>query len=226
MKSTRLASFVFCCPLLFATGAAQASRAGLKGGYLDLLGAEAVGEFRGQKYDAYRMRDNQEVFVGNQQLAKQTLLAGGLGLRVVLVAGCGLRFSGEGSLQGGRLLGDNKSALAESVVLRGELLGGIGYQHNLGPFVLHAAGIFGGDYASLKVAPQPAGVSALSLPTGASSAVGDDLTLRRWGLRLGAQLGAHLQVSKLAALYGDVTFDYDGQWRSRLGIAIGEPGRR
>ena len=60
-------------------------------------------------------------------------------------------------------------------------------------------------------------------PTASGTSPGSTLGYRR--LQLGVQVGAHLQVSKLAALYGDVTLDYNGQWRLRFGIAIDEPGR-
>jgi hypothetical protein len=200
------------------------------GGYMDILVAEAVGEFRPQSYDAYRSRDGNEVFVGTQKLDPKTLLAAGLGLRLVFVLPSGLRFSGEGSLQGGRRLGDSALTSDESGVLRGELLLGLGYQVSLGPLVLHAAGILGGDYSSLKLAPTQVWSAAASLAATASppgvGALSEDVTLKRWGLRLGAQAGAHVQVSKLAALYGDVTFDYDGQWRTRIGLAFGDSGRR
>ena len=226
MKPTYLCLFALLVPAAL-TGTATASR--IKGGYIDILAAEAVGEFSSQQYDAYRSRDGNEVFVGTQRLANQTLLAGGLGLRLVFATANGLRFSGEGSLQGGRLLGEPQLALAESTVMRGELLMGLGYQVVLGPVVLHAAGIIGGDYATLKLVPQALGAVTSQLSsagTVGASPLSEDITLKRWGLRLGAQAGAHLQISKLTALYGDVTFDYDGQWRTRFGIAFGESGRR
>ena len=54
---------------------------------------------------------------------------------------------------------------------------------------------------------------------------GDEQQLRRWGLRLGAQAGAHIQLAKSAGVFSDVTFDYDGQWRVRSGIFVGNTGR-
>jgi hypothetical protein len=223
--------FALCllCQVMLSTTPAAAK---IKGGYLDFLLTEAAGELRGQSYDAYHSRDGNDVFVGNQQIdpRRGTLLAAGFGLRLVLATERGLRFSGEGSLQGGRLLGLDP-AFSASTVTRGELLAGLGYQRAFGRVVLHVAGIFGGDYAEFSLAPPAQTAASVSTSPSTPSVtmattlgLGDPVTLRRWGMRLGAQAGAHVQLTKLVALYGDVTFDYDGQWRSRLGIAIGEPG--
>lgn len=212
------------CLVLLARPAA----AKVDGGYVDLLLAEGVGELGAQQYDVYRQRDGNETFVGNLALDRRhgTLLAAGFGLRLAFAIQGGLRISGEGSVQGGRLVGASDAALLTSTVTRGELLAGIGYQVALGPLVLHTSGLLGGDYQSLHVAPAPVAMAALTTSAAVPAPTDDELTLRRWGLRLGLQVGAHVQLTKLAALYGDATIDYDGQWRTRFGIAVGEPGRR
>ena len=58
--------------------------------------------------------------------------------------------------------------------------------------------------------------------TNATSAAIASSSLSRTDLRLGQQLGAHVQLGKAFALFADGTIDYDGQWRVRAGIAIGE----
>ena len=62
----------------------------------------------------------------------------------------------------------------------------------------------------------------LDATTGAASAAVASSSLSRIDLRLGQQVGAHVQVGKAFALFADGTIDYDGQWRVRAGIAIGE----
>ena len=210
-------------PILIAQRPAAASK---PGAYLDILSAEASGELRSQTYDLYRGADKSQ-FLGNTEVRGGALISGGIGLRMVYVLKHGVRLSGEGSFAGGRLLDGELPWGATSTVRRGELLSGLGYQFAVGPLVLHAAAILGCDYSSFKVA-QPLLGSALSgLAVGASSSAAaalpsdSDYQLERWGLRLGAQAGAHLQLSKMTALYTDVTFDYDGQWRTRFGFAIG-----
>lgn len=211
-------------------GSARPAAAKIRGGYVDLLLAEAVGDLGSQQYDVYRHRDGNDVFVGTLPLDRRqgTLLAAGFGMRLSFATDNGLRFSGEVSVQGGRLIGSTDPSLLTSTSTRAEALAGFGYQATLGPVVLHTAGLLGGDYSSLKARPAPAqiAVGGTSGFASGTSAPDDDLLLQRWGLRLGVQVGAHVQVAKLAALYADATLDYDGQWRTRCGIAIGEPGRR
>lgn len=215
-------------PLLLAERPAAASKSDI---YLDILSPEVVGELRSQSYDTYRGSDKTQ-FIGKTEVARGTLISGGIGLRLIYALPYGVRLSGEGSYMGGQLFGAELPWGQVSTVQRGEMLGGLGYQLAVGPVVLHAAAILGCDYASFKVA-QPLTTSlASSLGTaGAAAAAGgtssqEPLTdsgyqLERWSLRLGAQAGLHLQLSKMTALYSDVTFDYDGQWRTRFGFAIG-----
>jgi hypothetical protein len=58
--------------------------------------------------------------------------------------------------------------------------------------------------------------------SGAAMASTASSSLSRVDLRLGQQIGAHVQLGKSFALFADGTIDYDGQWRVRAGIAIGE----
>jgi hypothetical protein len=208
------------CGLSSEAGVAMARS---DGAYLDILSAEAVGHFRPQTYDVYRRSTDEDVFVGNQTLGPHSFLGGGLGLRVVYATKHGLRFSGEGSFAAGRIRGADLPFLATATALRGEFLGGLGYQVAAGPLVLHGATILGLDFMSFKAAQPIAPAGALQAAPAAFSATGEpiDYKLERYGLRLGAQLGVHLQVTKPLALYSDVTFDYDGQWRARFGFTIG-----
>lgn len=220
----------------YVLGSARPAAAKVKGGYIDLLLAEAVGDLGAQQYDVYRTRDGNDVFVGTLPLDRRqgTLLAAGFGLRLSFAMENGLRFSGEVSVQGGRLIGSTDPLLLTSTMTRAEAMAGFGYQATIGPVVLHTIGLLGSDYSSLKatLAPAPTAIQGsaasgfASRPPAPPPAPEEDLTLQRWGLRLGVQVGAHVQVAKLAALYADATLDYDGQWRARCGIAIGEPGRR
>jgi len=62
----------------------------------------------------------------------------------------------------------------------------------------------------------------LDATTGAAMASTASSSLSRIDLRLGQQIGGHVQLGKAFALFADGTIDYDGQWRVRAGIAIGE----
>lgn len=198
------------------------------GVYIDILLSEVAGEFRPQTYDLYRRSGGEETFLAAQTVAPHRFLGGGLGSRIIYATRSGLRFSGEGSIGGGRVLGGELPFLSTSTAVRGELLGGFGYQAVAGPFVLHGAAIFGFDYMSWKAA-QPvteAGtLQAALLPSATATGEPVDYKMERYGFRLGAQLGAHLQIAKNAALYSDVTFDYDGQWRARFGFSVGRMKR-
>lgn len=199
------------------------------GVYLDVLSAEAVGEFRSKTYDVYRRSGDNETFVGNQALSGTNFLGGGLGFRAIIGVAHGLRVSSEVSVAGGHIYGELPWA-ATSTALRGELLGGIGYHVALGPLVLHGAGIVGLEYMSFKATNPATGLGALSADSSRASALaivsaapsdGFDFRLESWGLRAGLQAGAHLHLAKAVSLYGDATFDYDGQWRARFGFAVG-----
>jgi hypothetical protein len=225
MKPVSLLALALIVPALFAPQTAEARR---DGGYMDILTAEAAGEFNAQRYDVYQVRGEHERFVGTTDVKRGSFLGGGFGVRLIYGMKNGLRISGETSYQGGRLIGGDLRFGDASMMMRAELLSGVGYQLVTGPLVWHAAGILGCDYVSFKVA-QPIGGLSQGLTPGASPpaaiGLGDELRLTRWGLRAGAQVGVHVQVAKMVALYGDGTFDYDGQWRARFGFAIGRMER-
>lgn len=233
MKTTRTTLFVFALSIGIFESVADAGSRGTA--YLDFLTVQAAGELRSQTYDVYSRAGGDDHFVGNLDLAKGTYLGGGFGLRVSYATKHGIRVSGEGSFAGGRFVGLDAPWLANSTVLRGEVLSGLGYQFSTSLLALHISGVFGGDYMGFKVPSSTfnRSMGSLSLNQGLSptliSTVGvdtEDYRLSRWGLRLGVQVGAHIQISELSALFGDATFDYDGQWRARVGLSFGNGKRR
>ncbi|MFO0578763.1 MAG: hypothetical protein U1A78_32575 [Polyangia bacterium] len=229
MMSRRLLGLALAVPVLCSAGPAAAR---MSGGYIDFLSAEAVGELRAQRYDVYQGSGDSKRFVGNVDLPGGSYLGGGIGLRLAFAAKNGLRFSGESSISGGWMNNQDLPFAAASTALRGELLGSVGYQLATGPLVWHVAGVLGCDFMSFKAAQPTFGSAPMAISGSAGGPpvplvmTAEELRLERFGLRAGAQAGVHLQMSGLAALYSDVTFDYDGQWRVRFGIAVGTPNRR
>ncbi|MGZ3428354.1 MAG: hypothetical protein ACXVCV_17000 [Polyangia bacterium] len=180
--------------------------------YMDLLTTEAVGELSTQTYD----ERVDKKFVGTREAAG-VLVGGGIGIRPVFRFANGLRFSVEVSGTWGRLR-DADPGVAYSTVTRAEFLTGLGYEIHVGrALALHTATLVGLDAAWMDRAQQIVlfDASANASPIQSSS-------LSRVDLRLGQQLGAHVQLAKAVALYADGTLDYDGQWRVRAGIAIGQ----
>ena len=189
--------FVFA--LLF-THRAEAGNFKLE--YLDFLGPEIVGELQPRTYDL--KLDDQ--FTGVAALKTGTLISGGFGLRVVAreqsgESNGGVRFSMESSGQWGRFQNS-----PYSTVSRAELLGGVGYEGTLGILVLHTATVIGFDYQAFEL--------------------GKGAKVDTFSLRAGQQVGAHLQLSRWIAIYADGTIDWDGQWRARAGISVGEMIKR
>ena len=182
--------------------------------YLDLLGAEVVGEINTQMYD----EKIDKRFVGTRDVAG-LLVGGGIGVRPVFVLPSGLRFSVEVSGTWGRLR-DADPGVSYSTMSRVEWLTGIGYELHLGKsWALHTASLVGLDAVWMDRAQQ---LQLFDATTNAASSALSSSSLSRTDLRLGQQIGAHVQLAKAFALYADGTLDYDGQWRVRAGIAIGE----
>jgi len=182
--------------------------------YLDILGAEVVGEIGTQTYD----EKVDKHFVGTRDVAG-LLVGGGIGVRPVFVLPSGVRFSMEVSGTWGRLR-DADPGVSYSTMSRLEWLTGLGYELHLGRSVaLHTASLVGLDAAWMDRA-QP--IQLFDASTGAATSSLSSSSLSRINLRLGQQVGAHVQLAKAFALYADGTIDYDGQWRVRAGIAIGE----
>jgi len=171
---------------------------GFKLEFLDFLSPEVVGELQPRAYDL-KLDDK---FTGVTQFRANPLVSGGFGLRLIGreqsgESNGGVRFSFESSGQWGRFQNS-----ATSTVTRAELLGGLGYEGTLGILVLHTATVFGLEYQSFDI--------------------GKNANLSTFTLRAGQQVGMHLQVASAVFLYADGTLDYDGQWRVRAGISVGE----
>jgi hypothetical protein len=182
--------------------------------YIDLLGAEVVGELGTQRYD----ESVDKKFVGTRDVAG-LLVGGGIGVRPVFVLPSGVRFSMEVSGTWGRLR-DADPGVSYSTMSRVEWITGLGYELHAGRrFAFHTASLVGLDAVWMDRAQQ---IVLLDATTGAASAAVSSSSLSRIDLRLGQQVGAHVQVGKAFALFADGTIDYDGQWRVRAGIAIGE----
>jgi hypothetical protein len=173
-----------------------------------------VGEINTQTYD----EKIDKKFVGTRDVAG-LLVGGGIGVRPVFVLPSGVRFSMEVSGTWGRLR-DADPGVSYSTMSRLEWLTGLGYELHVGRSVaLHTASLVGLDAAWMDRA-QP--IQLFDASTGAATASLSSSSLSRINLRLGQQVGAHVQLAKAFALYADGTIDYDGQWRVRAGIAIGE----
>jgi hypothetical protein len=108
-----------------------------------------------------------------------------------------VRFSFEGGGTWGRF-----NQLPFSTVSRAEMLASVGYEGTLGILVLHTATVLGFDYQSFDI--------------------GKNASMSMFALRAGQQVGAQVQLGGVLALYADGTIDWDGQWRVRAGISIGE----
>jgi len=182
--------------------------------YIDLLSAEVVGEIATQTYDEQLDKH----FVGTRDVAG-LFVGGGIGVRPVFVLPSGLRFSIEASGTWGRLR-DADPGVSYSTVTRAEFLTGLGYELHLGRSVsVHTASLVGLDAVWMDRAEQLVPLDATTRAAMASTA---SSSLSRIDLRLGQQIGGHVQLGKAFALFADGTIDYDGQWRVRAGIAIGE----
>jgi hypothetical protein len=206
--------------------------------YIDLLSPELVGEIASRPYDVREtVAKDDKRFIGTTAVDGGLLWAGGIGFRLVLrvdprhdastPSTHGLHLSFEASVGFGRLTGANGPFLDYSTATRGEFLSGLGYEVALGRYVvLHTATMVGVsiqdlDAANLRDTPAPA------LSTFApGSAPPPGFSLEAVDLRLGQQVGLHVQVAKWVALFADGTVDYDGQWRARVGISLGAPRSR
>jgi hypothetical protein len=208
----------FLVALVLAPATAQAKPSNSYFEYLDILAGEAVGELRGQTYDV----SNGDHFARNMTLGG-IYAGGGFGLRPVYRFPHGVRLSLETSAAWGRLHVNN-SAFDFSMMTRAEFLTGVGWETTLGRvLVLHTATIIGLDAAWVNATPHK---TSLDAATGQPTSGGSDAQgfgLSRTDLRLGQQVGAHVQLSNWIALFADGTLDYDGQWRARAGVALGRP---
>jgi len=225
--------------LLLVTAITAVSSVARAGGgsaleYIDFLSPELVGEIGSRTYDLREtVAKDDKRFVGSVPLDGGVLGAGGVGFRLMLrfdprqsaltPPKHGLHVSFEASVGFGRLRGAQGPFDDYATVTRGEFLSGLGYEWSLGRHVvLHTATMIGVSIQSMDAANLRGTTAALStIPTGAAPPPG--FSLEATDLRLGQQVGLHVQVARWVALFGDGTIDYDGQWRVRAGIALGAP---
>jgi hypothetical protein len=197
-------------PLVVLAALSSTARAKEALEYIDLLSPEVVGELGTQTYDE---RVDKKL-VGNREIAG-VFVGGGIGIRPVFVFAHGVRLSVEASGTWGRLR-DADPGVTYGTVARAEFLTGIGWELHLGRAVaLHTASLVGLDAQWMDRA------QAVTLFDASGAATSPTSSLSRVDLRLGQQIGAHVQLASAVALYADGTLDYDGQWRVRAGIAIG-----
>jgi hypothetical protein len=186
--------------------------------YIDLLSAQVVGELGDRLYDV----EANKKFVGNQMLRRGYQVTGGIGARLVMRFHPGVRLSLSLAGQFGRLFDVEGPFDAYSKLTRIEGLVGVGYEFTCGKILtLHTQTVMGFDYQYFE-ATGSIFAQAVRVPEAEMDAP-SPLRLNTVNLRLGQEVGAHLQIAKLVALYADATFDYDGQWRVRAGIAFGSP---
>jgi hypothetical protein len=207
--------------LLLLTGsAAAANKTPLE--YVDLLSPEVVGQFGGRDYDTKVKVDKENRFIGQTTLDKGMFYGAGFGLRVVLRWDPGVRISVEGSAGWGHLLNVEGPFRHYATVTRGGFLSGVGYEHTFANRItLHTATLVGIDVQELEATGSQF-TQAVVLPGAADAPT--PVKLQAIDLRLGQQVGVHIHLVAFIALFADATFDYDGQYRIRAGIALGLPG--
>jgi hypothetical protein len=221
--------------MLITVGAARGAQARSSPlEYLDILSPEVVGEIGSRPYDVSQTvaKDDQR-YIGTTPLSGGYALLGGIGFRLVMrfdprqnaytPSTHGLHVSFEGSVGFGRLNGVDGPFNDYASATRGEFLSGLGYEVSLGRYVvLHTATMIGVSLQSMDAAGLRATQTALTtLPAPGVAPPG--YSLEAVDLRLGQQVGVHVQLVRWVALFADGTIDYDGQWRVRAGIALGAP---
>jgi len=204
-------------------GATEKKDFGLHLEYLDLLGPEVVGETGDRRYDV----GQGSVHLGTVNLQGGQMLGGGVGLRAVFTNLTGVRLSVESSYFAGRFREGSVALPDLGVIARAELLGSLGIEGTIGEiFTIHTATVTGLDYSEFDARASLFSPRAIATPmpaSGSQPATPVGTHLSNTSMRLGQQVGVHIQIAKMIAMYADGTYDYDGQWRVRAGISIGRP---
>lgn len=188
--------------------------------FVDLLSPEVVGRVAGAQTVDLRRGDE---FLGTTKVPGGLFVGGGFGLRLVLRLDWGVRFSLEASGAWGRFQEPPPAFASTSLVTRAEALSSLGYEVPLGRWAaIHTATVIGLDYTAYDATLRE-GAALVAPSTGVGVARGTgSVAVRDVAMRLGQQIGAHVAIYKALALFGDATFDWDGQYRVRFGISIGE----
>jgi hypothetical protein len=206
------------CVMLF--GAVAEARGSDLNGYFDFIVPEVVGELRDKTYDLSRQVGDDWRFVGNTKVGKGLYTGGGFGIHVLVAWPKVLLVGGEASVTGGRITDAQLPFAATSTALHYSLAAQIGVQHAFSVAMIHAAAVIGFDGMRFDVAGPPQGESLV----GGGGDAPPGYRLERFDMRAGLQLGVHVNVARLMALWADGEIDYDGQYRFRAGLAIGAPG--
>ncbi len=225
MSSRRCLAGVLLCTAAIA-GTARADERNLIGTYLDIFAPEAVG-FRGDHL--FDLSDENGDFAGKQAVRGGTFLGAGHGFRNLFVLPHGALLLDELLLAWGDLDGAQMQWQQASRAMRFEILIGAGWGFPVGPFYFHTATVLGGAWLGFDViGATNSDVALASVGAPSSSPMRGSLSI--WDFRAGQEVGVHLQIARLAAIFADGTIDYDGQWRVRAGISVGthdlEAGRR
>lgn len=203
---------------------ATEARADETWGFFDILSPEVVGELGTKTYDLNQQidKDNSR-FLGNQTVGKGRFLGGGFGMRLLVGGANGFFGGGEFYVGGGRIAGADLAWSSTSTAMHYDVVTTAGWALTLKQVLtLHAAVVLGFDGMRFDVAGPKDTVAAATAGAG-NGTDPPSLTLSRLDMRAGAQLGMHLNLYKVLALYADGTIDYDGQYRIRFGLAIGCP---
>ncbi len=210
--------------LVLVVAPSREARADDMWGYFDILSPEMVGELGSHTYDLNQQvdKDNSR-FLGNQTVSRGRFLGGGFGLRVLVGGGNGFFGGGEFMVAGGRMMNAELPWSSTSTALHYDVLTEVGYALSLkGLAALHVAAVFGFDGMRFDVAGPQSNIAAATIGNGTSMDP-PSLTLSRMDLRAGLQVGLHVNLYKALAFFADGTIDYDGQYRIRMGLALGCP---
>ncbi len=224
MSNARRALLPTLAALILAGGIAHA---GEGWGYFDFLVPEVVGETGSRTYDLNQKVDKDTTrFIGNQTVKGGTFIGGGFGVQGMYVFPSGVLVGLGGGAWGGRLHGADIPWESQSIATHYEVVTRLGYAFSVGIFSLHAAALVGFDGMSFDVSGPVSGFAsntAMASSGSTSTDGGLGYTLSRFDLRAGVQLGVHFNVTEMVAVFADGSYDYDGQWRVRGGISIGQP---
>jgi hypothetical protein len=184
---------------------------------MDIFAPEAVG-FRGDHL--FDFSDESGQFAGKQNVRGGTFLGAGHGFRNIFTLPHGALLLDELLMTWGDLSGAQMQWQQASRAMRFEVLLGAGWGFPVGPFYFHTATVVGGAWLGFDViGPTPSDLALASMGSSSGGSTHGNLSL--WDFRAGQQIGVHVQIAKLAAIFADGSIDYDGQWRVRAGISVG-----
>ncbi len=149
-----------------------------------------------------------------------SFVGGGLAVGVVL----GFRYGAQLSLQmfqvaGGGVIG-GAFPFRTGTALSLSMAAGFGWEWIFGRVLLHASTVVGFDHTSLYFEGLPDAVRARLPPF---SYAGNDFRAEGDAtLRFGEQVGVHVRVAPMVAVFAEAEIDYGPGWHVASGIALGE----